>query len=326
MISTRICSCKLRLYRQCFLAPALSQPSQYAARRKFSDQKPNDPSPSAKPDSPTSSTTSSSTHKQSSQEQGVSFNTTAVAIPGPAWLWTPLKPLIYPLNVYNRAQNKRPYLTQFITSLIIYFLGDLSSQMIQQPAPSVDPTPPISQAPETQASTLPKQTPTAWEHYDPARSLRALIIGGIFSLPSYHWFLYLSSLFPHLSHIPRLTCQVLLNQIAFAPVFNSYFFSMQSLLSFQSPKRSGGDSSEDEGFSLDIEERLEDAWQRIKTTVPTSWYNSCKFWPAVTAFSFTFVQPRSRSVFAGCVAIGWQTYLGLVNQRAVAGEKAGVDG
>ena len=65
---------------------------------------------------------------------------------------------------------------------------------------------------------------------------------------------------------------------------------------------------------------VEAAWERIKHTVPISWYNSCKIWPAVTAFSFTFVQPQHRSVFAGVAAIGWQTYLSLLNQRAAERE------
>ena len=54
----------------------------------------------------------------------------------------------------------------------------------------------------------------------------------------------------------------------------------------------------------------------MKNTLPRSWLNGCLFWPVVTTFSFSFVPPRNRSIFAGVAAIGWQTYLGLVNQRA----------
>ena len=71
---------------------------------------------------------------------------------------------------------------------------------------------------------------------------------------------------------------VLVNQIIWAPLFNCYFFGMQCLLS-------GG--------------TVEDTWERIKRTVPQSWINSCKLWPAVTAFSFWKVLPQYRSVFAG---------------------------
>lgn len=94
-------------------------------------------------------------------------------------------------------------------------------------------------------------------------------------------------------------CQVFVNQALFTPLFNSYFFGMQTLLSGAS-------------FSEIIE--------RIRNTVPTSWWNSCKVWPAVTAFSFTYVPIQYRSIFSGVVAIGWQTYLNLLNQHAAAEE------
>ena len=61
---------------------------------------------------------------------------------------------------------------------------------------------------------------------------------------------------------------------------------------------------------------LEETWERVKGTVPTSVLNSFKLWPAVTAFNFTFVPMEYRAVFAGGVAIGWQTYLSWLNWRA----------
>lgn len=50
--------------------------------------------------------------------------------------------------------------------------------------------------------------------------------------------------------------------------------------------------------------------------------NSLKVWPAVTAFNFTFIEPQYRSVFAGCIAIGWQTYLSFLNRTAEMEEAA----
>jgi protein Mpv17 len=87
----------------------------------------------------------------------------------------------------------------------------------------------------------------------------------------------------------------------FTPVFNSYFFGMQSFLT-----------------GATIPEIIE----RIKNTVPTSWKNSCKVWPIVTAFSFTYVPIQYRSIFGGVFAIAWQAYLSLLNQRAAAEEEA----
>ena len=61
---------------------------------------------------------------------------------------------------------------------------------------------------------------------------------------------------------------------------------------------------------------MEKVWERIRRTVPTSMINSLKLWPAVTAFSFTFIDAQYRSVFAGVIAIGWQTYLSYLNRKA----------
>ena len=112
--------------------------------------------------------------------------------------------------------------------------------------------------------------------------------------------MYLGTKFNYPSKALSLAAKVVINQIVFTPVFNSYFFGMQSLLS--------GDS-------------FTDAWERIKRTLPASFINSCKLWPAVTAFNFTYVLPQYRALFAGVVAVGWQTYLSLLNFKAANEEK-----
>ena len=67
--------------------------------------------------------------------------------------------------------------------------------------------------------------------------------------------------------------------------------------------------------SLLCGDSLPDAWERIIRTVPTSFVNSCKLWPAVTAFNFTYILPQYRALFAGIVAVGWQSYLSWLNNR-----------
>jgi hypothetical protein len=116
--------------------------------------------------------------------------------------------------------------------------------------------------------------------------------------------MFLNDHFNYRSKILSLGVKVVVNQIVFAPLINTYFFSMQSFLSGAS---------------------LEDVWERVKRTVPTSLINSVKFWPVVTAFSFTFIEPQYRSIFAGGIAIGWQTYLSYLNrsaEKAEASERA----
>lgn len=138
--------------------------------------------------------------------------------------------------------------------------------------------------------------------YDPARTIRALLIGGLAAIPGYHWFLYLARNFNYASKAGSIVVKVLINQIVFTPIFNTYFFGMQSGLSGARPS---------------------EIFERVKNTVPTSWKNSWKLWPVVTAFSFAFVRVELRGLFAGVIAIGWQTYLGMLNQRAAGLEKGG---
>lgn len=158
-------------------------------------------------------------------------------------------------------------------------------------AQRINPTP----RDETDENTSPSAS-----RYDPQRTVRALLIGSIAAIPGYHWFLYLARNFNYPSKAGSILLKVLINQMVFTPIFNSYFFGMQSALSGAS---------------------LTEIVERIKNTVPTSWKNSWKLWPAVTAFSFAFVRVELRGLFAGVIAIGWQTYLSILNQRAAKMEK-----
>nr|OQO15907.1 hypothetical protein B0A51_16858 [Rachicladosporium sp. CCFEE 5018] len=219
------------------------------------------------------STKPPSTPKPSTPARNLSTASTNSApktwtIPGPAWSW--IEPLMPPFRAYGRMQQRSPLLTQFESSLTIYFLGDLSAQAVF-------------------SSGFKEGS------YEPARGLRALLIGGLSSIPSYKWFMFLGTHFNYSSHLASLAVKILINQTFFTPIFNTYFFGMQSLLSGST---------------------LQEAKERVIETVPVSWRNSWKVWPAVTAFSFTFVPPQYRNVFAGGIAVGWQTYLSWLNKNA----------
>jgi hypothetical protein len=172
-----------------------------------------------------------------------------------------------------------------VSTLIIYLIGDLTAQ-------SIAPTP--QEKDEADGTTKVSS-------YDPYRTMRALFIGGLAAVPGYHWFLFLARNFNYSSKVGSIALKVGINQVVFTPIFNTYFFGMQSLLTGA-------------GWN--------DIVQRVKHTVPRSWYNSWKLWPAVTAFSFAFIRVELRGLFAGVIAIGWQTYLSILNQRAAKIENA----
>ena len=111
--------------------------------------------------------------------------------------------------------------------------------------------------------------------------------------------MFLENNFNFASRPLSIATKVLISQVCFTPTFNTYFFSAQSLLAGAT---------------------LQDTWERLHSALPLSVLNSLKVWPAATAFSFAYVDPRFRSIFAGCIAIGWQSYLSWLNQKAAAGQ------
>lgn len=172
---------------------------------------------------------------------------------------------------YSRQQHHRPYITELCSTPLIYCLGDFTAQMLGA------------------------------DDYDPYRTVRSITIGAVASIPSYKWFLFLGRNFNYSSATVSIGIKVLLNQLAYTPLFNIYFFAFHAILS-------GG------GITGVIE--------RVKNTVPTSIPRSFLYWPFVTAFNFTYVRPQSRSVATGVFAVFWQSYLSWLNTQAKKYERS----
>lgn len=218
------------------------------------------------------------------------------SIPGPSWAW--IEPLAGPFRAYGRMQARSPYVTQLWSALVIYWLGDLSAQLVANSMREDN----ESQGPDDDHRSKEERKEETEQKrylYAPERGLRALVIGGIAAIPSYHWFLFLGRRFNYGSHALSIAVKIVVNQCVFTPIFNSYFFGMHSLLTGNG---------------------WEETRRRIAEAVPVSFVMSWKVWPVVTAFSFTFIAPQYRSVSAGFVAIGWQTYLSWLNGKAAKGK------
>jgi protein Mpv17 len=121
----------------------------------------------------------------------------ASTIPGPSWLW--LEPIYGPFRAYGRVQQRKPYMTQFISSLVIYFVGDLVAQSIAEPIPK--------------EAAVEEDEEKGWvqewsDNRDWHRTGRSLMIGGVSSIPAYKWFLWLGNNFNYGSKILSLTTKV----------------------------------------------------------------------------------------------------------------------
>ena len=182
--------------------------------------------------------------------------------------------LLTPIHAYGRLQKRRPYVTQVFTMATVFFTGDFSAQCFGSQMFST-------------------------KEYEPMRGVRSAMIGSIWAVPAYHWFIWLGRNFQYSTWIWSIGSKILIQQSLFVPVVNTYFFGMQTLLA---------------GGSFD------EAKERVKTAVPISWKNSWKLWPMVTAVSFTYIPPQYRSVFGSLFATVWQTYLSWMHQRAEAGQ------
>ena len=71
--------------------------------------------------------------------------------------WRSLEPVMHHFRSFDRLQARRPLAVQFGASIIVYAFGDVVAQSIEDTA------------------------------YDPKRTIRNMVIGGIISVPGYKW-------------------------------------------------------------------------------------------------------------------------------------------
>ncbi|KAI3337679.1 hypothetical protein F4824DRAFT_99902 [Ustulina deusta] len=210
----------------------------------------------------------------------------------PLPFWQRLGPLTRAAEAYARTQRARPWATQVASTLVVYLCADFGAQWISSAGQDEVGDNLKGKGDGVEEGDSMKQKGRG---HDWARTARSLAIGGTAAIPGYIWFSFLSRSFNYSSKIISIGIKVAVNQLVFTPLFNVYFFGAQALLS--------GDT-------------IPEAWRRVCNTVPVSFVNSCKLWPAVTAFNFAFVPFEYRSIFGGVVAVGWQTYLSFLNRRA----------
>ncbi|KUI56527.1 Protein SYM1 [Cytospora mali] len=175
------------------------------------------------------------------QESQKAINSAATA-PTPAApvqpaFWERLGPLTQFFRWYGKSNTQRPYLTQFLSSLVIFCTGDLAAQYF------------------------------GGEEYDYKRTLRVLAISAG------------SSIIIFKCKLLTLATKVGVNQVVYAPVFGTYYFTLQGFLS--------GDSADK-------------VWERVKVAMPRSVISSWMFWPPITATTFAFVPPMYHAVLLAC--------------------------
>jgi len=142
------------------------------------------------------------------------------------------------------------------------------------------------------AQTTVEQTPS----YDLVRTSKLAFFGGFISGPSLvTWYRLMEHIITFKRPITSLLTRVALDQSVFAPTFLLVFFCSQGFLSGESPHA--------------IRDRLRMAYSQTLL-------NNYRLWPAVQLLNFYFVPLQHRVLVVNTVALGWNAYLSVVNQRA----------
>ncbi|KAJ7784460.1 hypothetical protein B0H16DRAFT_1356510 [Mycena metata] len=144
------------------------------------------------------------------------------------------------------------------------------------------------------AQSIERSSQPTTASWDLPRALRALLLGAGSAIPSYHWFNLLSRSFTKLPIYAAIAARVVTHQAVFAPIFSVYFFFAQAVLS-------GG--------------TVGDGIDRVRAALVPSLINSARVWPAVMIVNFAFVPQELRALLHAFVAVGWQGYLSILNQR-----------
>lgn len=133
--------------------------------------------------------------------------------------------------------------------------------------------------------------------FDVLRTGRMLTFGTLWVGPALHvWYSFLTRIVPG-SSAGQVVLKMCIDQAVFAPLAAGSFFIGLGALEGRS--------------AADIESKVRTGF------VPTLIANY-KVWPAVQLINFKLVPTALQPLFVNCVALGWNTYLSLMNSRASA--------
>ncbi|OZJ02538.1 hypothetical protein BZG36_04143, partial [Bifiguratus adelaidae] len=130
--------------------------------------------------------------------------------------------------------------------------------------------------------------------HDFSRTGRLGLFGGLVAGPALaNWYRYLDRVI-QMEPVKALFTRVALDQILFAPCFIGTFFTVQGAMEGQS---------------------LPQITQRLREGYPDALKNNYKLWPMVQIVNFYLVPLNHRLMVVNTIALGWNTYLSLLNQR-----------
>ncbi|KAI9344725.1 hypothetical protein BD770DRAFT_397376 [Pilaira anomala] len=135
-----------------------------------------------------------------------------------------------------------------------------------------------------------------WQKHDFQRTFRMSAFGGVFAGPVLStWYRFIDKKVKTTNKFQGLVTKVVLDQFVFAPFFIAAFFTGQGIF---------------EGKSID------EIKNKLSTGYTTALIGNYKLWPAVQVVNFYFTPLNYRLMVTNCVALGWNAYLSVLNQRS----------
>jgi len=171
---------------------------------------------------------------------------------------------------YNRCLNKKPILTQSLTTGVMFAVGDVIAQQLVE---------------------------KRGKEHDYKRTGRMSLFGTLVAGPSTSlWYRFLDKyvVLPNKTH--QLFARVLLDQGVYAPLAQVVYLGGTGVFEGSSPQ--------------EIKEK-------VKVGFGPALIGNYKIWPAFQLINFNFVPPNYRSLGTNIVALGWNTYLSVLNQKII---------
>ncbi|KAL7748270.1 Protein required for ethanol metabolism [Sorochytrium milnesiophthora] len=141
-----------------------------------------------------------------------------------------------------------------------------------------------------------------WSKHDWSRTARLSAFGLVLAGPSLTlWYRFLDRRVRLANPIANLLTRVALDQFAFSPVSMATFFAVNGVM---------------EGLDMgEIREKLRNSYW---TGLVSNW----KVWPGIQLLNFYFVPVNHRTLVVNTVALGWNTYLSDLNNKATLQARA----
>eukprot|EP01117_Protostelium_nocturnum_P020844 TRINITY_DN9629_c0_g1_i1.p1 TRINITY_DN9629_c0_g1~~TRINITY_DN9629_c0_g1_i1.p1 ORF type:complete len:211 (+),score=59.90 TRINITY_DN9629_c0_g1_i1:704-1336(+) len=189
------------------------------------------------------------------------------------------------LMKYMMQLLNHPIRTKMISGGVIASLSDISAQLL---------IPRLVSAPRNNNNA---PAPGSLQSYNPFRTLKFFVYAATLNLGVHFWYKFLDFLFRGRSGRFFTVLRVLVDQIAFAPIINWYFLTFMSIADGNSPDVTAN---------------------KVQRQLVPQLFQHWKVWFPAQFINFSFVPPMLRPLFGSFVALFWNTYLSVRNNRRVS--------